>query len=226
MRQQERGLSGWFPRSSVDRSTGEAPSFAPAASPRLRRRHSPWPPDRRNKPVQGVHRTKRTVARCNPALIRQVRAGGFLERLSNTGSLSLRLPVLLAGPEPSDGADPSRHCQGCFPPSPPFRGSDCPQLHPAATTTRPRCPFITARFMSASWRTDSFTQKAVARLSRSRSIRRRALSLRSRASSAFSSVVSPSRSPRSVRAWRTQLPSVPLPIPKASATSTIGSPWE
>ena len=38
----------------------------------------------------GMHR--------RPALIRQVRAGGFLERLSNTGSLSLHLLVLLAGP--------------------------------------------------------------------------------------------------------------------------------
>ena len=48
------------------------------------------------------------VARCDPALIRQVRAGGFLERLSKTGSLLLPLPVLLAGPEPSDGADLDR----------------------------------------------------------------------------------------------------------------------
>jgi hypothetical protein len=133
----------------------------------------------KNRTGQRVRRTNDAAARHNPALIRQVRAGGFLERLSNTGSLSLRLPVLLAGPEPSDGTDPSRHCQGCFPPSPPFRGSDCPQLHPAATTTRPRCPFITARFTSASWRTNSFTQRAVARLRRSRSIRRRATSRRS-----------------------------------------------
>ncbi|HSH58464.1 MAG TPA: hypothetical protein VK988_02265 [Acidimicrobiales bacterium] len=53
---------------------------------------------------------------------------------------------------------------------------------------------------------DSFTQKAVARLSRSHSIRNRAFSRRSSASLARSVVVIPARSPRSMRAWRTQFP--------------------
>jgi hypothetical protein len=43
------GPSGWFPRSLLIRSTGSAPSYAPATSPRLRRRPSPWPPDRRQR---------------------------------------------------------------------------------------------------------------------------------------------------------------------------------
>jgi hypothetical protein len=34
------------PTFTVDRSTDEAPSFSPAASPRVRRRPSPWPPCR------------------------------------------------------------------------------------------------------------------------------------------------------------------------------------
>jgi hypothetical protein len=46
---------------------------------------------------------------------------------------------------------------------------------------------------------DSFTQKAVARLSRSRSIRNRAFSFRSLANSARSSVVTPALSPASTR---------------------------
>jgi hypothetical protein len=125
-----------------------------------------------------------------------------------TGSLSLRLPVLLAGPEPSDGAGPSRHRQGCFPPSPPFRGPDCPQLHPAATTTRPRCPFITARFTSASWRTDSLTQNATARFKSSRSIRRCAFSRRNPTISSRSVVVTPSRTPRLISSCLTQFPNV------------------
>ena len=43
----------------------------------------------------------------------------------------VRLSVLLAGPGPSGGTGPSRRCQGCCPPSPPFQGSGCPQLQRA-----------------------------------------------------------------------------------------------
>src|SRR6266516_1814065 len=71
---------------------------------------------------------------------------------------------------------------------------------------------------------DSFTQKAVARLSRSRSIRSRAFSLRSSANSVRSDVVTPARSPRSTRAWRTQFPNVPSPTPRPRATSTTVRP--
>lgn len=45
-----------------------------------------------------------------------------------TGSLALHLLASLAEPGPSGSPRPSRHCQGCFPPSPAFPGSDCPQL--------------------------------------------------------------------------------------------------
>ena len=42
------GHRRWFPRSPCDRSVREVPSSTPAASPRLRRRHSTWPPYRWN----------------------------------------------------------------------------------------------------------------------------------------------------------------------------------
>jgi hypothetical protein len=41
-----RATGGWFPRSPLDHSFREAPSYIPVASPRLRRRPSPWPPAR------------------------------------------------------------------------------------------------------------------------------------------------------------------------------------
>jgi len=44
------------PTFTTSRSTGEAASSAPAASPRLRRRHSPWPPGRPCNPGPGVPR--------------------------------------------------------------------------------------------------------------------------------------------------------------------------
>ena len=48
------GDVGRFPRSPRNRSTGSASSSAPAASPRLRRGLSPWPPAEGHPPRQGV----------------------------------------------------------------------------------------------------------------------------------------------------------------------------
>jgi hypothetical protein len=48
--------SGWFPRSLLLGSTGEAPGSTPAASPRLRRRPSPWPPGPKSNAEPGVSR--------------------------------------------------------------------------------------------------------------------------------------------------------------------------
>ena len=87
-----RGPPGWFPRSLLDRWTGSAPSYAPAASPRLRRRPSPWPPGQRHNPAQEF--PAQAGARCSPAQIRQVRAGGSLEERSAAGSS--RTPLRLA----------------------------------------------------------------------------------------------------------------------------------
>jgi hypothetical protein len=89
------GTAGVVPTSLSNRSTGSAPSYAPATSPRLRRSPSPWPPDRRDTPAPEFpagHRQAST--RCNPAPIRQVRAGGSLERRSAAGSS--RTPFRLA----------------------------------------------------------------------------------------------------------------------------------
>jgi len=48
-----------------------------AASPRLRRRHSSWPPDRRHHPAQGVPRHRRRARTATQPHIRQIGAGGF-----------------------------------------------------------------------------------------------------------------------------------------------------
>src|SRR5207302_10958266 len=41
------GTAGMVPTFTLNRSPGEVSSYAPAASPRLRRRPSPWPPGQR-----------------------------------------------------------------------------------------------------------------------------------------------------------------------------------
>jgi hypothetical protein len=72
---------------------------------------------------------------------------------SATDSLALRTLALLAGPAPSGSTSTSRHCRGCFPPSPAFPGSGCPQLQsgryddPKGRVSHP------SRHSSASWRT-------------------------------------------------------------------------
>jgi len=48
----------------------------------------------------------------------------------------LHLLTLLDEPTPSGSPGTSRLCRGRLPPSPPFPGSGCPQLHQAAATTR------------------------------------------------------------------------------------------
>ena len=78
----------WFPRSLPNRSTGSAPNYAPATSPPLRRRHSPWPPESATSTDQRVtaHNNCCVSVRCYAAPIRQVRAAGSLEELSDAGS--------------------------------------------------------------------------------------------------------------------------------------------
>jgi hypothetical protein len=46
------------------------------------------------------------------------------------------LPASLTRPEPSGSTGPARLRRGCFPPSPPSRGSGCRQLYPATTMTQ------------------------------------------------------------------------------------------
>jgi len=99
---------------SCDRLTRKASSYAPAASPWLRRSPSPWPPCRRFLPASGVAHHDMIggrallTDRCPPGLGPVRRLRGFA-----TGSLSLHLLVVIAGPRPSGSASLSRRCRGC-----------------------------------------------------------------------------------------------------------------
>ena len=58
---------GTVPVFTVSRSISPAPSFAPAASPRLRRRPSPWPPHRHAKSAsESTHPTGRSCTTPRP----------------------------------------------------------------------------------------------------------------------------------------------------------------
>ena len=124
--------------SHVHRATdrrGRRPADAPAASPRLRRSSSPWPPRRSMEVGFGVdrHRDEDDGHALHPG----PHPPGW-SRYHVYEALTLvplvRLLVSLAGPAPSASTGASRPCWGCFPPSPASPGSGCPQLHqPAAT---------------------------------------------------------------------------------------------
>jgi hypothetical protein len=113
---------------TANRSISLASSFAPAASPRLRRRPSPWPPHRHAKPAtESATHTRWPCTAPRPISTRFEP----VPRLRSFTTGSSRIPSdLLAGPGPSGSTKPSRLCQRCFPPSPASPGSDCAQLPP------------------------------------------------------------------------------------------------
>jgi hypothetical protein len=105
-----RGDAKTLPTFTTIRSTSEPPSSTPAASPRLRRRLSAWPPHRHRKTGFGVAAQRRRAL--HPARILQIGAGGTLTGRQALVPLVRRL-ALLAGPAPSGSADASRRCKGC-----------------------------------------------------------------------------------------------------------------
>ena len=125
---------GRFPRSPAIRSAGSAPGYAPAASPRVRRRPSSWPPHRLRFPASESpprsHGRVCTAARPRSARFEPVpELEGFPPPVHSRCTLS----ASLAGPGPSGSAGPSRRCQGRFPPD--RRTS----TGPAALSFKPGC---------------------------------------------------------------------------------------
>ena len=131
------------PAFTMCRSTREMPSFVPAASPRLRRRPSPWPPHRRNFPASELtahpSQRSRTAPRPISTRLEPVR------RLRNVDTGFSRTPSRLACRTRTVWQ--YRHVpslSGLLPPSPAPPGSDCPQLQPsccdsqAAESSHPR----------------------------------------------------------------------------------------
>src|SRR5207249_4209003 len=91
---------------------------------------------RDHKPAEESPTIKGMSARCTPAHIRQVGAGNSLSRLCRWFTFVAPMSVLLAEPEPSGSAGPSRRCRGCFPPGPHLLGQAAPSFCRAAATAR------------------------------------------------------------------------------------------
>jgi hypothetical protein len=105
------GNVGMVPTFTTDRSTGSVPSYSPAASPRVRRRPSSWPP---SPPIDMATRsrvTNRPRVHCCPTQIHQVRAGSSLEGVQTLVPL-VHLSVLLDRPGSSGSADPPHRHRG------------------------------------------------------------------------------------------------------------------
>ena len=148
----QRARPGRFPCSLLIRSTKEEPDSVPAASPRLPRSTSPWPPGRPPKTHPGVprphhrtgaHRSRPISARFEPVqALRDVNAGSSRTpfrhaRRTRTIWQYWHVPAL----------------SGLLPPSPAPPGSGCPQLHRPAATGRRRRSLTSTRINSASRRT-------------------------------------------------------------------------
>ena len=126
-----KGRPRTVPTFTAHRSARSAPSYTPAASPRLRRRLSARPPHRLLEPAPESTRLLESGRALHPGpyppdLSRRHRYGA-----STTDSLALRLLTLLAGPGPSGSTGPSRRCRGCS--RPPRRSPD----QAASSFTRP-----------------------------------------------------------------------------------------
>ena len=143
------------PTFTMYRSTGLASSSSPAASPRVRRRLSSWPPHRLQYTDFGVaSRSERACAADRPTSTRLEPAyplRGFNHWFTFVTPFRLAYrtrAVWQCWPVPP--------LSGLLPPSPALPGSGCPQLHRAAATDRQRSPFISTRFEhGATWRTTS-----------------------------------------------------------------------
>jgi hypothetical protein len=98
---------------TVIRSTKEEPDCVPAASPRVRRSPSSWPPGRQRHTGQGVPRPQQWGGCAPPpAQIHQVRAGVILRDVT-TPVPRVLLSVSLTRPTPSGSTGPSWLCRGC-----------------------------------------------------------------------------------------------------------------
>jgi hypothetical protein len=100
------GSPRMVPTFIADRSTGAAPSFSPAASPRVRRRPSSWPPRRPRNSDAGVAHPIRAGVHCSSAHIRQVGADAALEGVQPLVRSRYTFPSRL--PDPSRLAVPAR----------------------------------------------------------------------------------------------------------------------
>jgi hypothetical protein len=112
------------PTFTAVRSTDEVPGFAPTASPRLRRRPSPWPPgpDFQDPTRSSPHAIGSVETHREPAQIHRVSSRRDFKRRNNTGFS--RIPFRLA-----HRARPIRQCWAVtalsrpLPPSPATPGS-------------------------------------------------------------------------------------------------------
>lgn len=123
--------SGTVPVFTVVRSMKEEPDCVPAASPRVRRRLSSWPPGQLLYTGPGVGRSPETMTCIRTASGPDPPGSSrcpFERR--KTPVPRVLLSITLAGPAPSGSTGHVPALSGPLSPSPSSPGSGCPQLQP------------------------------------------------------------------------------------------------
>jgi hypothetical protein len=156
-----------LPTFTTTRLTRSVPSCAPAASPWVRRRPSPWPPPRPRNAKYGVATERWRALQTGPY------PPGWSRR-KTYGALALvphvHLLVSLAGPRPSGSTGLSRRCQGCSHPHVRLHAQAALSFTGLLRQTGGGVLSSPPGSGGASWRTPELSQKHCQRLRRDRLI--------------------------------------------------------
>ena len=147
------------PTFTLNRSTGEAPNYAPAASPRATPQAFTVASRSATSTDQGVLCTLVQIRTATQPISVRFGAGGSLLRGVHTlVHCRYTFPSCLPNPGSSDSADPPRLCQGCLPPYPFVPGVGLPSASLGSLRRTEAVSFHHATVQGASWRSISQLQ--------------------------------------------------------------------
>ena len=136
------------PTFTMHRLTGEVPSFAPAVSPRVRRRPSPWPPHRHSEPASESTTHKWWSCTADRPISTRLEPASRLRSFPRWFTTAFTPSRLACRTRAVWRCRPVPALSGLLPPSPASPGSGCPQLQRPAATGPRWSPFTSTRYMA------------------------------------------------------------------------------
>ena len=136
------------PTFTMHRLTGEVPSFAPAVSPRVRRRPSPWPPHQHSEPASESTTHKWWSCTADRPVSTRLEPASRLRSFPRWFKTAFTPSRLTCRTRVVWRCRPVPALSGLLPPSPASPGSGCPQLQRPAATGPRWSPFTSTRYMA------------------------------------------------------------------------------